>query len=324
MNKTTANSWARFGPRPARRASQAQAGQGDKRAAKASARTLRGHIAATREAFQTELPQLRRLRQVRTPPTRRARSGSAHTNAAQECRTERAEDRAAFARDVRHERQRQQRLRQVRLRRRPRPRSTRPTSRTRRTPTSSRTPRKECCDGARGRRARSLRDEVRHEHEQAQRVRQVRLDRRRRRERERRASRRGARSSAWLRARGSPTPKQRHALEQLVGERLGAVAVSALDGVGRASELSTDSCTTSPAASNRSRMRQRVVAEEAELVALALDSVRDAVSGRERDHVLAARVRGEAAGPAQPERATGGQPAQAGARRAARRCRARS
>jgi hypothetical protein len=36
--------------------------------------------------------------------------------------------------------------------------------------------------------------------------------------------------------------------------------------------------------------RDRVVAQEAELVAVALHAVRDAMSGRERDHVFAARV----------------------------------
>ena len=61
------------------------------------------------------------------------------------------------------------------------------------------------------------------------------------------------------------------------------------------SEFRTDSCTTSPAASNRSRIAAESSRRKVNSSRVALHPVRHPVRGRERDHVLAARVRAEAA-----------------------------
>jgi hypothetical protein len=70
--------------------------RGDKRAAKAECRTLRGHSSATREAFRTQFRSFRAC--VRKTAVEEAQEEqSAHTNAARECRAEREADPAAFA-----------------------------------------------------------------------------------------------------------------------------------------------------------------------------------------------------------------------------------
>jgi hypothetical protein len=70
--------------------------RGDKRAAKAECRTLRGHSSATREAFRTQFRSFRAC--VRKTAVDEAQEEqSAHTNAARECRAERQADADAFA-----------------------------------------------------------------------------------------------------------------------------------------------------------------------------------------------------------------------------------
>jgi hypothetical protein len=68
----------------------------DKRAAKAECRTLRGSTDATREAFRTQFRSFAAC--VRKTAVEEAQEEqSAHSNAAQECKTERQADAAAFA-----------------------------------------------------------------------------------------------------------------------------------------------------------------------------------------------------------------------------------
>ena len=70
--------------------------RGDKRAAISECKTLRGHVAATREAFQTKFRTFAAC--VKSHAVDEAREErKAHHNAAWECKDERAEDRAAFA-----------------------------------------------------------------------------------------------------------------------------------------------------------------------------------------------------------------------------------
>ena len=70
--------------------------RGDKRAATAECKTLRGHVAATREAFLTQFRNFGAC--VKAHAVDEAREEQkAHHNAAWECKDERAEDRAAFA-----------------------------------------------------------------------------------------------------------------------------------------------------------------------------------------------------------------------------------
>jgi hypothetical protein len=67
----------------------------DKRAAKTECKTLRGHSAATREAFRTQFRSFAGC--VRAHAADEAQEEqTAHKNAAQECREERSADQAAF------------------------------------------------------------------------------------------------------------------------------------------------------------------------------------------------------------------------------------
>ena len=69
--------------------------QGDKRAAKAECKTLRGNANATREAFRTEFRSFAAC--VRKTAVEEAQEEqSAHKNAAKECKAERELDPAAF------------------------------------------------------------------------------------------------------------------------------------------------------------------------------------------------------------------------------------
>jgi hypothetical protein len=69
--------------------------RGDKRAAKAECKTLRGHVSATREAFRTEFRSFAAC--VRAHAADEAQEEqTAHKNAAQECRQERKDDPVAF------------------------------------------------------------------------------------------------------------------------------------------------------------------------------------------------------------------------------------
>jgi hypothetical protein len=68
----------------------------DKRAAKAECKTLRGNTDATREAFRTQFRSFAAC--VRKTAVEEAQEEqSAHSNAAQECKTERQADAVAFA-----------------------------------------------------------------------------------------------------------------------------------------------------------------------------------------------------------------------------------
>jgi hypothetical protein len=68
----------------------------DKRAAKAECKTLRGNTDATREAFRTQFRSFAAC--VRKTAVEEAQEEqSAHTNAAKECKAERAADATAFA-----------------------------------------------------------------------------------------------------------------------------------------------------------------------------------------------------------------------------------
>jgi hypothetical protein len=81
---------------PAGAVAKAHPDQGDKRAAKAECKTLRGTTDATREAFRTQFRSFSAC--VRTSAVEEAQQGqSAHTNAAKECKAERTADPAAFA-----------------------------------------------------------------------------------------------------------------------------------------------------------------------------------------------------------------------------------
>jgi hypothetical protein len=81
---------------PAGAVAKAHPDQGDKRAAKAECKTLRGTTDATREAFRTQFRSFSAC--VRTSAVEEAQQGqSAHTNAAKECKAERTADPVAFA-----------------------------------------------------------------------------------------------------------------------------------------------------------------------------------------------------------------------------------
>ena len=70
--------------------------RGDKRAATAECKTLRGHVEATREAFRTQFRTFAACVKARAVDEAREEK-NAHDNAAWECKDERGEDRAAFA-----------------------------------------------------------------------------------------------------------------------------------------------------------------------------------------------------------------------------------
>jgi hypothetical protein len=69
--------------------------KGDKRAAKTECKTLRGHSAATREAFLTQLRNFAACVKAHAADEAREEQ-SAHRNAARDCREERAADPVAF------------------------------------------------------------------------------------------------------------------------------------------------------------------------------------------------------------------------------------
>jgi hypothetical protein len=69
--------------------------KGDKRAAKTECKTLRGHSAATREAFRTQFRSLAACVKAHAADEAQEEQ-TAHKNAAQECREERSADQAAF------------------------------------------------------------------------------------------------------------------------------------------------------------------------------------------------------------------------------------
>jgi ABC-type transporter MlaC component len=70
--------------------------KGDKRAAKAECKTLRGNTDATREAFRTQFRSFAACVR-RTAVEEAQEEQSAHKNAAKECKAEREADAAAFA-----------------------------------------------------------------------------------------------------------------------------------------------------------------------------------------------------------------------------------
>jgi hypothetical protein len=81
---------------PAVAAAKPHPDKGDKRAAKAECKTLRGHSSATREAFRTEFKSFAAC--VRAHAADEAQEEqTAHKNASQECREERSADAQAFA-----------------------------------------------------------------------------------------------------------------------------------------------------------------------------------------------------------------------------------
>jgi hypothetical protein len=69
--------------------------KGDKRAAKTECKTLRGHSAATREAFRTQFRSFAACVKAHAADEAQEEQ-SAHTNAARDCREERTADQAAF------------------------------------------------------------------------------------------------------------------------------------------------------------------------------------------------------------------------------------
>jgi hypothetical protein len=69
--------------------------KGDKRAAKTECKTLRGHSAATREAFRTQFRTFAACVKAHAADEAQEEQ-TAHKNAAQECREERSADQAAF------------------------------------------------------------------------------------------------------------------------------------------------------------------------------------------------------------------------------------
>src|SRR3954452_11608766 len=69
--------------------------KGDKRAAKTECKTLRGHSAATREAFRTQFRSFAACVKAHAADEAQEEQ-TAHKNAAQECREERTADPAAF------------------------------------------------------------------------------------------------------------------------------------------------------------------------------------------------------------------------------------
>jgi hypothetical protein len=71
------------------------ADRGDKRAAKVECKTLRGHVAATREAFRTEFRSFAACVKAHAADEAQEEQ-TAHRNASQECREERSADEAAF------------------------------------------------------------------------------------------------------------------------------------------------------------------------------------------------------------------------------------
>jgi hypothetical protein len=81
---------------PAGALAKAHPDQGDKRAAKAECKTLRGSTDVTREAFRTQFRSFAAC--VRKTAVEEAQQEqSAHTNAAKECKAERTADPVAFA-----------------------------------------------------------------------------------------------------------------------------------------------------------------------------------------------------------------------------------
>jgi hypothetical protein len=81
---------------PAVAAAKPHPDKGDKRAAKAECKTLRGHSSATREAFLTQFKSFAAC--VRAHAADEAQEEqTAHKNASQECRAERSADAQAFA-----------------------------------------------------------------------------------------------------------------------------------------------------------------------------------------------------------------------------------
>src|SRR5215212_6768985 len=91
-------------------------------------------------------------------------------------------------------------------------------------------------------------------------------------------------------------------LEQLVGQRLDAVAVAPLHRAGDAERVQRGLVHDLAGGLEQLAQRGGVVAQEAQLHVLGPVAMRDPLRGRERERVLAAGVRAKAAGASQAER----------------------